>query len=178
MRKLTEEDVFLYHENLIQKAASLCRKGIPWDDCLMAANEGFLDAIRGYRKEFSDFPSYAEKCIYMHIKNAKKEYNRIRRVDSRLSLDMPIEIGGNKESIGSVFFSSQGDFINSVILTDFLGSLKNEEKVVAYMCIQEYTSEEIMRLRCISRDKLNQCKKVICELWQQYNLEIYEASYL
>lgn len=171
MGRLTEEDVFLYHERLIQETGYLYRRGMEWDDCLMAANEGFLCAIRGYQKEFSDFPSYAKRCIYTNIKKEKKEYNRVRRIDSRLSLDRPITIGENTESIGNVFFQSQGDFTNAVMLTAFLDNLEREDKVIAHMCIQEYTSEEIMTLRNISRDKLDRCKEVLCELWLQYDRE-------
>lgn len=90
----------------------------------MAANEGFLYAIRCYQKGISAFQPYAKNYMHQYIMSEVREFNRIRRAESTFSLDQPVKTDGNTESIGSVFFRISGDFVNSVILGDFLNSLK------------------------------------------------------
>ena len=169
MRKITEEDVFLHNGCIILEACYLNRKGMEWDDCLMAANEGFLYAIRSYRKEISDFPTYARHCIYEQIKSEKRERNRIQRIESRLSLDCAIVNGRNTESIGSAFYHAHGDFINSILLNDSLENLGGSLKIIARMRTQGYSSDEIMEKRKISRDQFERSIENIRE-----SLSIYD----
>lgn len=169
MSRLTEADVFLHNEHIIRETSYIYGKGLEPEDCLMVANEGFLYAIRCYQKGISEFQPYAKTCMYKHINNAKKELNRIKRIESKLSLDQPIKAEENSETIGNVFFQVSGDFVNSVLLRDFLDSLEDELKIIAWMCIDQYTSEEIMKTRNISKVKLAHHKKMIRELFLQYD---------
>lgn len=120
----------------------------------MAANEGFLYAMRCYQKGVSEFQPYAKKYMNQYILSEVREFNRIRRAESTLSLDQPVRTESNTESIGSLFFQIPGDFVNAVILKDFLNSLGTELKLIACLYIENYSPEEIMRLRNITDFKL------------------------
>ena len=169
MRKITEEDVVLYNEYIIFEASQLYGRGLEPEDRLMAVKEGFLYAIRCYQKGISEFQPYAKNYMYQYIMREVREFNRIRRAESTLSLDQPVRTEANTESIGSVFFQIPGDFVNSVMLRDFLNSLENELKLVAWLYIENYSSEEIMHLRNISEIKLAHQRKRIQDLWLQYD---------
>ena len=102
MGKLTEADVFLYNEHIIREASYIYGKGLEPEDCLMVAKEGFLYAIRCYQKGISEFQPYARNCMYKHINKEKKELNRIKQIESKLSLDQSIKVEENSETIGNV----------------------------------------------------------------------------
>lgn len=169
MRKITEEDVVLYHQHTIFEASQLYGKGLEQEDRLMAASEAFLYAVRCYQKGISEFQPYAKKYMNQYILSEVREFNRIRRAESALSLDQPVRTGLNTESIGSAFFQVPGDFVNLVILRDFLNSLGTELKLIACLYIEDYSSEVIMRLRNITEIKLAGQKKRIQDLWLQYD---------
>ncbi len=169
MRKITEQDVVLCNEHIIYEAGQLYGKGLEPEDRLMAANEGFLYAIRCYQKGISEFQPYAKNYMHQYIKSEVREFNRIRRVESTLSLDRPVKTETNTESIGNVFFQIPGDFVNSVILRDFLNSLENELKLIAWLYIENYSSEEIMHLRNISKITLARQRTRIQDLFLQYD---------
>lgn len=151
MRRITEEDVVLYNEHIIREASLLYGRSLDPEDRLMAANEGFLYAIRCYQKGVSQFQPFAKAYMHQQIKNEVKEFNRARRIESSLSLDQQIKTEENSGSIGNTFFQAPGDFVNSVIFQDFLNSLERELKIIALMYIEKYTSKEIMRIRNISK---------------------------
>lgn len=56
-----------------------------------------------------------------------------------------------------------------LILKDFLNSLETELKLIAWLYIENYSSEEIMRLRNITDFKLARDGKRIYDLWLEYD---------
>lgn len=169
MGKLTEEDVYLANEPLIRQVCRQYRRNMESEDCMMAASEGFLEAIRCYQRGISSFYPYAVSCMRKQIQKEQKDINRIQRIESPLSLDRPVKPEEKTEAIGSVFYKSTGDFVSTIILREFLDSLNEELKLIALMYIDKYTSEEIMEVRKLSEYELTLRRKEICYLWEQYD---------
>lgn len=173
--KITEEDVYVSNSSLIHEACRRFRKGMEYDDCFLAASEGFIYAMRNYQPGISEFRTYAMTIMREQIDQEQKELNRIRSIESTLSLDRPVKGEENAATIGTTFFPHTCDFMNRLLLSDFLNHLKEEQRSIAWMYIDRYTSQEILNILGISPTELSRLLKLIRDLWNRYDGE-YRAA--
>ena len=165
MLELTEEDVIKANSELIGDICNLNCKGIEYIDCKAEASLGFLLAIRSYQKGICDFKSYAERCIQNQILQAKKEYYRNIRCESRLSMDSIFN--DYRESIGSMFFYSRDDF-EELLFNDFVNHLDEKIQYLVWFYKNDYSENEILEQMHISQKYLALMKNRLLE-----ELEIY-----
>ena len=169
--RITEEDVYISNHGLIQEACRRYRKGMEYDDCFLAASEGFLYAVRNYRQGISEFKTYAMTIMREQIVQEQKELNRIRSIESPLSLDRTVKEEKDSSTLGNTFFKHSYDFVGRLLLKDFLDSLQEEARSIAWMYIDGYTDKEIMKQLRIAPEKLGVLRKAIYTVWAQYNQE-------
>ncbi|MFZ3373132.1 MAG: hypothetical protein WA131_08945 [Desulfitobacteriaceae bacterium] len=167
--KLTEEDVLKANSALIGDMCKLYCKGIEYSDCKSEALLGFLLAMRSYRKGVCDFKSYAEIYIQNHILQAKKEYYRSIRCESRLSMDSKID--DYRESVGSIFSRCSDNFEELILFSDFVNGLDEELEYLVWFYKNDYSENEILEQMHISQKYLTLMKNRLLKELELYCVE-------
>lgn len=144
---------------------------LEWEDCLMEGWKGFVFAFHSYpaHEGSYEFWEYAFFCVRDHVLLAKREYNRCKRPKSGFSLDY-IPPDRDEPAIGRLA-AVQGDFVNSVMLRDYLSHLGFREKRVAWAYINRYTDAEIMDYYQLDRQSLTDIRRCL-----RVKMEQYQAS--
>ena len=168
-RSISEEDVYKSNKDFIKHCAERFGLGMETDERERIAELGFLFAIRSYRKSASLFHPYAEGTMRLFIQQAKKHSNYIKRSESRLSLDQPAYGESNNETVGSAFFYHEENYLNSIVFRDFINMLNEDMRSIAVMYIDGYTKNEIMEIRGISKQELEELNRNIISRWENYN---------
>lgn len=142
--RLTENIVLRKNQPRIAAACARYRKKLDSDDCFLIAQMGFLYAMRTWRRGVCAFGPYVEECMRMHIRQGERTRNRLLAAESTLSLDRPVNPREGGDTLGAVFLSCVGDFVDQVIFWDLMGTLDGLPRRVARMHIARCPSQEIM----------------------------------
>lgn len=169
---LNEDTVLQANESFIKAMCDKYGKGLLWDDCFIVACEGFLYAMRTYNKAYHRFHLYSEACIKYYLEQEKRYYNRLRIIESRLSLDQQISANDGEKTIGDIFFASSDDTSECVLFMDSLQRLPAEKQMVAVMFAQGYTAQEIVSKLHIPNRRLQR----IIEDLRDYYSSYYELA--
>lgn len=167
---MTEIDVINAYEKELVDWCRRFGRGLEWPDRLEIAKVGLLCAVRTYRKGLSAFLPYAEECVYNILKRERIRKNRIDRIESRFSLDISVD-GEDGSAIGQLYYGT-GDFVNGVVFCDFMEKLSEDIRSVAWLLVDRFTAEEIMSIRCLSREEFSFYIMQIKYEWEEYNCEI------
>ncbi len=164
---MTELDVINAYEDEIMVWCRRFGRGLEEQDRPMIARTGFLCAVRTYLQGLSAFLPYAKEVVFEALKRERQRQNRIRRIESELSLDMPI--GDEESPTVSQLYHGTGDFVNGVVFWDFMQRLEENIQVTAWMLVNQFTRDEIMRIRGLSKEELSwHIVMIRCE-WEEYN---------
>lgn len=167
---MTELDVLNAYEDNIEEWCRRFGRGLEKQDRREIARAGFLCAIRTYRKGLSEFLPYAKECVFNVLKNERVRRNRMKRIESDFSLDMPVD-GEESPSIGQLYHGV-GDFVNGVLFYDFMKRLSEDIQATAWLFVDQFTTAEIMQIRHLSREELSwHITRIKCE-WEGYNSEV------
>lgn len=158
---LKEDNIIQANDAFIKQACKKYGRGLPWDDCIMAAHEGFLCAMRTYRKGYHQFHPYAEICLRQYLEQERKRYNLQKRIESNFSMDQPIINEGRAEAAGNIFFSVH-DHVADVIFKDYIERLPPEHQITAKLYALGYTAKEVLSISGIPLDRqaeIRECLK-------------------
>ena len=158
-------------EGFVKGVCQLYGGCLEWQDCLMEGWKGFVQAFRSYPSHEGsyEFWEYAFFCVRDQVLLAKRNFNRCKRPESGFSLDwLPAE--RDEPNVGRLA-SVQGDFVNSVMLRDYLSHLGYQEKRVAWAYINRYTDAEIMDYYQLDRQRLIDIRRCL-----RVKMEQYQAS--
>lgn len=119
--KLTEEDVLLAWEWLVEKEAREPRARVEYEDRLQTAWLGLLYAIRTWNSNMRPFEQYATDCIRAHLVYMQREERMETRAESGLSLDMTVAVDGETTYGEQVPYEETG---YEVVLAELHGTLR------------------------------------------------------
>ncbi len=164
---MTEWDVLEAYRDVIHDAALRYGKGIPLNDSMQIAREAFLCAIRIYRSGYTKFVRYADRVMYHRLRWCRIKNNRIRREES-LCLDRPVGEEEDAPTIGALY-TAVPDFAERVWFVDFMERLDEDVQKTAWMIVDRYTKEEILKIRKLSLIEWSWQINLIKEAWQNYH---------
>ena len=155
-------------EQFIREICLLYRKDGADEDCIMDGWAGFWQARQTYGRKQGRYPfwEYAFLCIREQILDTLAEKNRRKNCESPFSLDQPLQEGETAD--GHALFPAQGDFVNSIVLYDFVDSLNVDEQMVARAYIRQDTEEEIKEDFHLSSFVLESIREDIRRKLEQY----------
>ncbi len=165
--RLTEDDVIKGNSALIKSICKSYCKGIEFADCEAEVLLGLLLAIRSYQRGVCNFKSHAKVYIKNHIKEAKREYYRSTRCESRLSMDS--KVNNCRECIGSIFASGSGDLEEIISFNDFVKHLDKKIQQLIRFYQNGYSEVEILEKMHISKEYLTIMKSQLLKELKQYN---------
>lgn len=164
---MTEWDVLEAYQDIIHDAALRYGKGIPIIDSTQIAREAFLCAIRAYHSGYSKFLRYADRVMYHRLRWCRMKNNQIHRMES-LCLDRPVGEEEDSPTIGTLY-TAVPDFAERVWFRDFMNHLEEDVRKTAWMIVNQYTKEEILKIRNLSLIEWSWQINLIKEAWQSYH---------
>lgn len=162
------EELTLQSDKLLEELCRRYGRGLDRDDARMEAAAELICAGKDYKKVQGcyEFWDYVTGRVVQRLELKRKEANRIRKVESGYSLDQPVAEG--EEAARDVFFPTQGDFVNGVVLTDYVNGLPDMDRTVAWDYINGYTDQEILGWRRLSFQDLEGIKGRLRLKMEQY----------
>lgn len=128
----------------------------------------YMEARNKYSYELASTQYWCdvEKIMWEKINEYKQYRNRIYRLNANLSLDQTW--GETKESIGSLFFPTQGNFVNGVVFWDYVNRLENRKVRIIRLITEREEDSDIMERLHMSLDEYYQLKLEIREDMREY----------
>ena len=157
---ITEEDVIRENWPLVTKACAASKAYLDPEDKLAVASQGLFHAVRTWDVSKGPFPEYAKECILAHIRTEEQRQRDIRRVETSLSLDRPVNLqDGAEGGVMADLLSEDTADTTSTDVSLFLGTLSPFERTVADLLSQGNSLYAVCRLLGADRRNIEQVVK-------------------
>lgn len=128
----------------------------------------YLEARKRYCYEITSAQYWldVEKVMWDKIEEQKKYRNRMYRLNAQLSLDQTWR--EYKESIGSLFFPVQGNFVNGIVFWDYVNRLEDKKVRIIRLITEREDDYDIVERLHMSLDEYYELKLEIREDMREY----------
>ena len=168
-RRVTEDDIYIIYNKFIHEICHIYGKCFDFGDRIAIANIGMLHAIRTYKRGISEFESYAFECIMKELHDEEYKSRKLKRSESKLSLDMNIRPYDSYATYLEFFCYESDNFTSDIQISDFIIHLPRKVQHFIILCTQGYSFFEIADLMHLPVSEVKQLKLLLCEKWNQYN---------
>ena len=142
MSKITEEDILSLYMPLVIQECKNSYKGIEWEERIAEGGIALLYAIRTYRAYYGCFKEYMITQLRRIMKQKNKEAWKVKRLESRISLDAPFIVGEDNLVFAECIAAPLSDDV-SLVIQDFIVRLSPIEQNVVCMLMDNYSIQEI-----------------------------------
>lgn len=163
---VTEEEVILTYREQVKHISLSYKNTLDCEDANMEGLLGLLIAIRGFRKSYTDFPSYMKQCTIRQLDSAKRAHQSECRAESGISLDQDYadSTTAYKDLLPARLDASE----DSCMLREFIAGLPEALRTVFWRRYFGYSDHEIAVALSISDQELSQKITDLQFAWHNY----------
>lgn len=162
IHEITQANKFIY--NMYVKFG----QGMNEDEFRDNSWVAYMEARKRYSYELTSTQYWldVEKVMWEKIAEQKEYKSRMYRINAKLSLDQTW--WEYKESVGTLLFPAQGNFVNGIVFWDYVNRLDNKKAKVIRLITEREDDYDIMEQLHMSLDEYYKLKLEIKEDMREY----------